>query len=164
MLQFFIRKLLLFVLLQVTQYINFQLLEATTDQLDVLDMAGWEAGLFAVCTFANVAAFLFWVVYIFEIIQMEVDALRAQQEVRPARRHVVLTLPPNARLRLCIVLLYWLALPAVFPCLYAVYCSACSTRSQTSSAVIAAHPRAQRRTKCHRRALFQAPLQSTPRY
>jgi hypothetical protein len=65
----------------VTQYINFQLLEATTDQLDVLDMAGWEAGLFAVCTFANVAAFLFWVVYIFEIIQMEVDALRAQQEV-----------------------------------------------------------------------------------
>jgi hypothetical protein len=70
--------------LQVTQYINFQLLEATTDQLNVLDMAGWEAGLFAVCTFANVAAFLFWVVYIFEIIQMEVDALRAQQEVRGA--------------------------------------------------------------------------------
>lgn len=67
---------------QVTQYINFQLLEATSDQLDVLDMAAWEAGLFAVCTFLNVAAFLFWVVYIFEIIQVEVDALRAQQEVR----------------------------------------------------------------------------------
>jgi hypothetical protein len=74
-------QLLLLLVLQVTQYINFQLLEATTDQLNVLDMAGWEAGLFAVCTFANVAAFLFWVVYIFEIIQMEVDALRAQQEV-----------------------------------------------------------------------------------
>jgi hypothetical protein len=38
-------------------------------------------GLFAVCTFLNVAAFLFWVVFIFEIIQAEVDALRAQQEV-----------------------------------------------------------------------------------
>ncbi|KAF6252624.1 hypothetical protein COO60DRAFT_1704191 [Scenedesmus sp. NREL 46B-D3] len=76
---------LLFVTGVVTQYINFQLLEATTDQLDVLDMAGWEAGLFAVCTFANVAAFLFWVVYIFEIIQTEVDALRAQQELNLVR-------------------------------------------------------------------------------
>lgn len=66
---------------QVTDYINFQMLEATTDQLDLVDMAGWEQGLFTVCLFVKVAAFLFWVVYIFEIIQAEVDALRAQQEV-----------------------------------------------------------------------------------
>lgn len=65
-----------------TQYINFQLLESTTDQLDLFELAGWEAGLFAVCTFVNIAAFMFWVVYIFEIIQAEADALRAQQEVK----------------------------------------------------------------------------------
>ncbi|KAF8065635.1 hypothetical protein HT031_003236 [Scenedesmus sp. PABB004] len=76
---------LLFATGVVTQYINFQLLEASTDQLDVLEFAGWEAGLFAVCTFLNVAAFLFWVVYIFEIIQAEVDALRAQQELNLVR-------------------------------------------------------------------------------
>lgn len=66
---------------QVTDYINFQMLEATADQLDVFELVGWEAGLFAVCTFVMISAFLFWVVYMFEIIQAEVDALRAQQEV-----------------------------------------------------------------------------------
>lgn len=44
-------------------------------------MAGWEQGLWFVCTFLNLAAFGFWVVYMFEIIQVEVDAIKAQQEV-----------------------------------------------------------------------------------
>lgn len=73
--------LLLSCCVQITDYINFQMLEATSDQLELVDLAGWEAGLFTVCLFAKIAAFLFWVVYIFEIIQVEVDALRAQQEV-----------------------------------------------------------------------------------
>jgi hypothetical protein len=45
-------------------------------------MAGWEQGLWFICTFLNLAAFGFWVVYMFEIIQVEVDAIKAQQEVR----------------------------------------------------------------------------------
>eukprot|EP00775_Hariotina_reticulata_P013806 gene13806-13927_t len=64
----------------VTDYVNFQVLEASSDQLDLFELAGWEQGLWFVCTVVNLAAFAFWVVYIFEIIQAEVDALRAQQE------------------------------------------------------------------------------------
>jgi hypothetical protein len=44
-------------------------------------MAGWEQGLWFICTFLNLAAFGFWVVYMFESIQVEVDAIKAQQEV-----------------------------------------------------------------------------------
>lgn len=55
--------------------------ESTTNQIKLLQMAGWEQGLWFVCTFLNLAAFGFWVVYMFEIIQQEVDAIKAQQEV-----------------------------------------------------------------------------------
>jgi hypothetical protein len=67
---------------QITDYINFHVFESTTDQIRLLEMAGWEQGLWFVCTFLNLAAFGFWVVYMFEIIQVEVDAIKAQQEVR----------------------------------------------------------------------------------
>lgn len=66
---------------QITDYINFHVFESTTDQIRLLEMAGWEQGLWFVCTFLNLAAFGFWVVYMFEIIQQEVDAIKAQQEV-----------------------------------------------------------------------------------
>jgi hypothetical protein len=69
----------------VTDYINFQMLQATNDELVLMELAGWEAGLFTVCLFAKIAAFMFWVVYIFEIIEVEVDALRAQRELNLVR-------------------------------------------------------------------------------
>jgi hypothetical protein len=68
--------------MQITDYINFHVFESTTDQIRLLEMAGWEQGLWFICTFLNLAAFGFWVVYMFEIIQVEVDAIKAQQEVR----------------------------------------------------------------------------------
>ena len=64
----------------------FQVLEATTNQLQLFELAAWEQGLWFVCAFLNLASYGFWVVYMFEIIQVEVDAIKAQQEVRGVRR------------------------------------------------------------------------------